>query len=309
MESIKGFLAEKTVYKSAVKYTLTGASDLRRAAPKRGRFSHKYKNGMVVVVGGSYGYHGAPALSSTAAHNTLAALRVGAGFVKAYVPSSILQSERSVSPNVIIEPSGKRSIAVTGSMKKDLERADAVAMGMGLGRDRASLMSARSIIELCTRKGTKLIVDADGLKALRLSASGTKRDILITPHDGEFRSVFGIRPPHDLKGRVMLVVRAAKKSGVTILLKGHNTVVSDGVRAKVNRAKSAALATMGTGDVLDGIIAGYAATGASLFDAACAGAHLHSIIGDFLHAKKGDHIIATDIIDALPDILKKFDKR
>lgn len=93
-----------------------------------------------------------------------------------------------------------------------------------------------------------------------------------------------------------------------MLLKGHETVVTDGKRIRVNRARTSALATMGTGDVLAGMIAGYAATGADIFDAALAGAYLHSRIGDELAKRMGSHIISIDVVESIPSILKRFDK-
>ena len=93
-----------------------------------------------------------------------------------------------------------------------------------------------------------------------------------------------------------------------MLLKGHETVVTDGKRTKIIRAKSSALAVMGTGDVLSGMIGAYAAKNNDLFVAGVAGAYLHAMIGDALYKEKGNHILASDVVDGIPKILKKFDK-
>jgi NAD(P)H-hydrate epimerase len=92
------------------------------------------------------------------------------------------------------------------------------------------------------------------------------------------------------------------------VLKGHFTVITDGSSVKVNKAGSSALATMGTGDVLDGMIAAYAAVHGNAFESAVAAVTAHSMLGDALWRKKGNHIIAMDLIDALPSFLRKFDK-
>ena len=84
--------------------------------------------------------------------------------------------------------------------------------------------------------------------------------------------------------------------------------MTDGKVAKIVESESATLATMGTGDVLSGIIGGYAAAGATAFEAAVAGAYLNSRIGDLLAMEKGNHILASDIVDKIPRLIKDFDE-
>ena len=100
----------------------------------------------------------------------------------------------------------------------------------------------------------------------------------------------------------------ARKKGIVVVLKGHISIVTDGKKTKICRPKSAALATMGSGDVLSGIICGYAAQGAAPFEAACAGVYLHAMIGDRLAKRMGMHIIASDVVEAIPLAIKEFDK-
>jgi len=127
---------------------------------------------------------------------------------------------------------------------------------------------------------------------------------LITPNTFEFKIFYKRRLGDDIVPRMAASMEVAKRLGTNVLLKGHETVVTDGKRCKIIRARSSALATMGTGDVLAGMISGFAVNGNDLFVAAVAGAYANSLIGDILYKNKGNHIIATDVVEAIPKVLK-----
>ncbi len=280
-------------------------SDLKNALGRRDLFSNKYSSGRVLIIGGSSSYYGAPVLALNSAYQSLASLRAGAGYVKALVPQSILSTARSLSPNTVIEGLGKKTIVFNKKAKDEIEKASIVIIGMGLGSKSAA--TAKKIIEHALKKEKKLIVDADAIPAIKNIRIKKAGSLIITPHDGEFFRLTGKKLKlRDMESRIKESVKAANRYNAIIVLKGHSTIVTDGKRIKINNAKTAALATMGTGDVLSGIIGGYAAKGADLFSAAVAGVYFHSRIGDILYKKKGNHIIATDIIDALPNILKGY---
>ncbi len=279
-------------------------NDLRKAARKRSLNSNKYSNGRILVIGGSSFYYGAPVLALDSAYQSLAALRAGAGYVKAFVPEKILQTARSLSPNTIIGELGKDRIIFNDTIKVEIEKADVLVIGMGIGPNSAA--PARRIIEHALRHSKKVIADADAIGIVRDIKIHGQGNVLITPHEGEFAGFAGTKPPDGLGSRVDAVRLAAKKHNLAIVLKGHNTIVTDGKMVRINTAKSAALATMGTGDVLSGIIAGYAAIGNDLFSSAVAAVYLHSRIGDILYKEKGNHIIATDLIERIPQFLRKY---
>lgn len=280
------------------------AKAMKEISQKRSLFSNKYSNGRILVIGGSSSYYGAPVLSINSACQSLAALRVGAGYVKAFVPLSILKTARSLSPNTVIQQLGKDTIQFNAAIKAEIGKADVVLIGMGTGS--RSQAASGKIIAYALQRGKNVIVDADAIPAVkRLKVKGK---LLITPHDGEFKRLTGINVSQkNLKQRAATAANAAKQYNCIVVLKGHDTITTDGKRTKVNKAKSAALATMGSGDVLSGIIAGYAATGNDLFKSAAAGVYVHLKIGDMLYKTKGNHIIATDIIESIPRLLKKFD--
>ncbi len=93
-----------------------------------------------------------------------------------------------------------------------------------------------------------------------------------------------------------------------LLLKGHDTIVTDGSRAKVNHTGNPGMATAGAGDVLSGIIGAFLAQGVELFSAAVAGAYIHGAAGDIVYEQKGFHMVASDLIEALPNVLRKYDR-
>ena len=289
----------------ALKYELLGKRDLKAASKPKSLFSSKRGRGTALVIAGSADFHGAPVLAA------LASLRVGAGYVKLYVPRSVVGPARNLSPNIIVGALGAKSITCNKQILDQIKRCNAIAIGMGIGRSAMAQVSARKIVQSSVRAGKVVVVDADAISSLkRLPVEGKlNQNIIATPHDGEFFRLTAFRPAEkDLGARVKTAAEWARKLGITLVLKGHYSIVTDGKRVKVNIAKTSALATMGTGDILSGIICGYAATGVGAFAAACAGVYLHSSIGDSLATKMGNHIIAADVVDAIPLAIKEFDK-
>jgi NAD(P)H-hydrate epimerase len=259
-----------------------------------------------MVIGGGEDFHGAPALASTAAYNMLAAMRTGAGYVSSFVPKSIIEANRAVSANVIVRPLKGRNLSERDV--KDLVNAaahfDAVAIGNGLGRSAATEKAAAKLIAAISKE-KKVVVDADAIYSISSSRAKLGRNVLLTPNEKEFGALCKEKVARtDLNGRVAVALKVSKLLGTNLLLKGHEAVITDGTRVVVVKSGSSSLAVMGTGDVLSGIIAAYAAKNDDLFIAAVAGAYLHSKIGDHLHKQMGDHIVASDVVDAIPLVLK-----
>jgi NAD(P)H-hydrate epimerase len=284
---------------------------LKFAAIPRKRFGSKRDNGSVVIIGGSSAYHGAPVLASLAVSQSLAALRIGIGYAVLYVPESILNVARKLSPNVIIRQFGIDNIG-EGSLRdvyESIEKADVVIIGTGIGRKKSSLNSSARIIDYSITHDKKVVVDADAIYSVKfLKKTGSK--MLVTPQKYEFEELSGRIPEdeHNMKGRIAGAENAARRLGCCLLLKGHNTIVTDGEETRIICPHRSTLATMGTGDVLSGMIGGYAASGADIFNSGIAAAYLHAKIGDKLYAEKGNHILASDVVDSIPEIIKKYDK-
>ncbi|MDE1854869.1 MAG: NAD(P)H-hydrate dehydratase [Candidatus Micrarchaeota archaeon] len=286
---------------------VAGMRDLRIAATPRSFYSDKRSNGRVLIVGGSARFHGAPVLATNAAHMTLAALRVGAGYAITCVPKSVVSPVRKLSANLIVRPLSGENINRRDleALKSEAKRSDCVVLGPGLGRERATINAISNLVSYCMKQDKKLLVDADAILAIR--GKKLNKKVLITPNDKEFHNL-SKAPLMDRNARIEATKKLAQKLDANVLLKGYFTVVSDGKRTKLVETRSAALATMGTGDVLSGIIGGYMTLNRDVFVSAVAGAYLHAKIGDMLYKEKGYHIIASDLVDYIPNVLKKFDK-
>jgi NAD(P)H-hydrate epimerase len=271
--------------------------------PRRGRASNKFAAGSVLVCGGSLGLTGAPCLASESA------MRAGAGYVTACVPSSlnVIFESRLLEVMTVPLPDTHGSLQPRGveQVLERADRADALALGPGLGREPAAQEFAR---QLARYAPVPLVLDADGLNAhagaLELLA-GREAPTVLTPHAGELARL--LETDSDAIGarRLYSARRAARDAQAIIVLKGDDTIVAapDG-RAGVNRGGAPALATAGTGDVLSGVIGAFLAKPIDPFHAACAGVFVHAGAGQLAARDIGaEGVIASDVIAALPRAL------
>jgi ADP-dependent NAD(P)H-hydrate dehydratase / NAD(P)H-hydrate epimerase len=271
--------------------------------PRRLAASTKFTSGHVVVVGGSTGLMGAPAMAS------LAAMRAGAGYVTACVPAS----ERQVLDAQLMEtmtralPDERGALSPGGvePVLAALERADSLALGPGFGRDPGSAEFAR---ELVSRSAVPTVVDADGLNAHagRLAdLAGRSAATVLTPHAGELARLLQGESADVGSERLACARQAAATAGAVVVLKGDDTLVVDpDGRVAISRGDCPALATAGTGDVLTGAIAALLAQGLDAFTAAAAGVWLHAEAGREAARVQGsaEGVVATDVIAALPRV-------
>jgi hydroxyethylthiazole kinase-like uncharacterized protein yjeF len=273
-------------------------------APRRGPRSTKFSSGQVAVAGGSRGLTGAVRMSS------LAAIRAGAGYATVAVPADLEPVFEAAQPEVMSVgcPGGDGCLA-PGSLKAVLRTFEGVAAGVlgpGLGRDPGSVELAR---EAAAAIEAPLVIDADGLNAFAgkiAGIAGRKAPTVLTPHAGELGRLLG-RDSGEIAARRLFFAReAAKSADAIVVLKGDDTVVTDGTRVAVNALSAPALATAGTGDVLSGIVAALLARGLEPFAAACAGVLAHARAGRDAAARIGaaESVIATDVIDSVPLALR-----
>ena len=261
--------------------------------PRKGPESTKYAAGSVLVVGGAPGFAGAPVMAGRAA------LRAGAGIVWLAVPGDVATEIATVHPELMVKEM---------SVGLDLtERADAVAVGPGLGRgDEAGRLARR----LAQRHRGPIVVDADALFALagRLELTARRRiPAVLTPHEGEMARLLGRDAEWVRANRLAAAREAAAASRAVVLLKGADTLVASpgGERVVVSVSDTPGLATAGSGDVLTGVIAAMLAKGLEPWTAACCGAVMHQRAGRRAAEALGpDGIISGDVIEALPGVLK-----
>ncbi len=277
-----------------------GPGDLLLASKPLPNDANKYSHGCVLVVGGGEVYHGAPIAASNATNSLLTSLRVGAGYVSMFLPKELEGIAKKLSANSIV-----RSFKSYDELPEKIKyiRHDSLVIGMGI-----KSMSSKILEQIIRQENSsKRIVVVDG-GAIEAARGINLRNNIITPHEGEFYKISGIKPSKDIKKRIEEAKEFANEYGGTIVLKGHQTIITDGSRIKINTSKSPALATMGTGDVLAGMIGAYAAISKKPFESAVAGVYAHAAIGDMLYRRKGNHLLASDIIDEIPHLLKKYDK-
>lgn len=273
---------------------------IRQLMPPRSPRSRKGDSGIVLVAGGSRFYHGAPVLAS------MAALRSGSDLVYTAVPRSMITAVRSFSPAIIALPLPDDKLTV-GSANRLVamlpKHADAAAIGMGMTLEPEALSA---LIGKLKQAGTRILLDASALIPQVLGdISGTGS--IVTPHAGEYRRLFGSEPGTTKEEMVSAVRKAAKEHGITIALKGWMNVVSDGEQTAAIKRSTPAMTVGGTGDVLSGLAAGLLAR-MKPFDAAIAAVYLNGIAGSIAFKRTGLHMIATDLIDSLPDAMKPFDR-
>jgi hydroxyethylthiazole kinase-like uncharacterized protein yjeF len=254
----------------------SGLSEIARPRlPRPGPADHKYTRGHVVVAGGAM--RGASLLSA------MAAQRSGAGYVT-------LVADGTAGPaSIVHKTTDLASVLENG-------RIGAVVIGPGLGRDPA----ARNLLDKALLGGRPLVLDADALMLLVAGGLGRLSRLptlpILTPHDGEFKTLFG-----DLPGsRVDRARAAAKRARAIIILKGPDTIVAapDG-RAAIGAPAPSWLASAGTGDVLAGITGACLARGLDPFDAACAAVWMHAEAA----RRAGAALIADDLIGHLSSVL------
>ena len=267
--------------------------------PERADDSRKGNNGKVLVVGGSYVYHGAPVLAA------MAAQRSGADLVYLALPSIHATAARSLSADLIVLPLPDPKLT-RGSASKLLGLApaglDSAALGMGMDvRERGALTRlVRSLLEADVR----LVLDAGALLPDVLSElhRGT---VLLTPHVGEFARLFDKLPDGEDE-RVAAAEDAARHHGVTILLKGSKDIITDGSRTSTCTRGCSAMTTGGTGDVLSGLAAGLLARSRDAFESARAAAIINGTAGERAASSMGCHLVGSDLLNQIPEAMMEL---
>jgi ADP-dependent NAD(P)H-hydrate dehydratase len=267
---------------------------------------HKGDYGKVCIIAGSIGMSGAAALAGRAA------LRAGAGLVRVATPKSVLPIVAAIEPSFTTialpeDGDGRISAKAIHAVLEAIGENDAVAFGPGIGTSGA----IRSVLEiLLEQQPLRLIIDADGLNNLagiKNWPARLKAKLILTPHPGEMKRLWsGLFREQLPAERQEQALQLAQRTNTVVVLKGAGTVVTDGEKVYINKTGNPGMATAGSGDVLTGVITALLGQGLSDFDAAVLGVYLHGLAGDIAAGKIGRvSLIATDIIDSLPDAFLK----
>ncbi len=269
--------------------------------------SHKGDYGKILILAGSSRFSGAALLCAEAA------LRAGAGLVTVGIPASInLALIKNKTKEIMTLPLpetkvGTLSLAAFSKIKLALKNVNVLIMGPGLGNHASTYALVRKIVKQFT---LPMVIDADALSALNHHLRILKQhkgEVILTPHAKEMAGLFGIGLDFVKKNRKLVAKKYAKYYNNILILKGHQSIVTDGDRKfYINKTGNPGMATAGSGDVLAGIVGAFLAQGLDVFNAAKYATHIHGLAGDIAAIDKTQMgLIASDIISRIPDALKK----
>ncbi len=262
--------------------SLVGPGDVKFLKRRR-RDSHKGDNGRVLIVGGSHLYHGAPIYAGLAAAHVV-------DLVFLACPASVAGTVKEATPDFIVHPLSSDHVVLEDipTIVELASSCDAVLVGPGLG---THAETQKACCELFSQLKKPVVIDADGLKALKGNLDLITKSMVLTPHRGEFAMLFGDQP-----------VDTAAASNCTLVQKGVTDIISNGSKTKYNKTGNAGMTTGGTGDVLSGLITGFAAVN-DLFCASCAAAFVNGLAGDFCYQQSGVYYTASDVVETLQEAL------
>ncbi len=287
-------IPEKYVEKGKYNHHILTMKEAKELLPQRPYNGHKGTFGKVLVVGGSSGYEGAPALAGESA------LKMGSGVVKVLVPENINQTVSSFCKELTSGYLSKRQL------KEEKDKYDVIALGPGLGMGKRQKEIVSYLLNNAT---TPLVIDADGLNNLSLEdLKSTESEVVLTPHPGEFSRLID-KPIKEIQSdRLKYIRKFAQKYKVIVLLKGANTLIADKTgNVYINKTGNNGMATAGSGDVLTGIISSLIGQNLSLYKSAVLGAFIHGLAGDIGTEGLGYYsLTASDIIENIPPAISKI---
>ena len=267
--------------------------------PDRDPWGHKGCFGKILLLCGSRGFTGAAYLAA------MGALRSGAGLTFLGVPESIYAIEAVKLNEPVVFPlpdkEGKLSREAIPEILERLPNMDAVLVGPGLGQSEDTFEVVKAVLQ---KASCPVVLDADGINVLSAHKDilrGRQAVTILTPHDGEFARIGG-QVNKDRMGSAMAL---ARDLGCIVLLKGHETCITDGESCYLNRTGNPGMAVGGSGDVLAGILVSLLGQGIAPLEAAAAAAWLHGAAGDICAQEIGQYgMLPTDMLKTLPRLLK-----
>ncbi len=270
------------------------SNEAKKLLPKREVTGHKGTFGKVLILGGSLGYEGAPALTGKSA------LKMGSGLVKILAPVDVYQTVSCYCEEIT---GGYLTIKKFEEAVKDF---NVVALGPGLGVGDFQ----RELVNTVLKKASiPIVIDADGINNLDLEIlKEADNQIVLTPHPGEFSNLINEPIPDIEANRIKYVRDFAIQYGVNIVLKGASSLISDREgNVYINTTGNNGLATAGSGDVLTGIISSLSGQKLNIYKSSVLGTYIHGLAGDLAEQKLGSYsLIAEDIIENIAPAISKI---
>lgn len=285
------------------------AQDIKNMLPKRKPVSNKGTYGHALCVCGSMRMTGAAYLAVSGA------LRCGVGLVTAAFPQS---AYAAIAPK-LVEPlllplesnfEGTFAFSAKAGISEAVKRASAVLVGCGLGFNKDTTLLVHSLIKEINKP---LIIDADGINALSTNIDILKdaqAPVILTPHPGEMSRICGKSIAEIIENPIVTAYDFAQKYGVTVVLKGANTVVCshESNEIYINTTGNSGLARGGSGDLLAGMTVSLLAQGMSPFDASVCAVYLHGLCADMVAEKTSMRgMLPSDVLNHLPELFSKFE--
>ena len=277
--------------------------------PKRDDNSHKGTYGKFLNIAGSIKYQGAAYLSS------VSALRSGCGYVTLATPDFVMNNIASVSPDITFLPlKSKNGETISSENAKSILQVisdySAVSVGSGLGLNRDTINFIKIISKEIENIEIPVIFDADALNCIsNIKDFKYPKNSVITPHPKEFARLLNISVQDLLKDKQKYIVEYSEKNNITVVLKMPVTMIYNENIMYINNYPNSTLSKAGVGDVLTGIISGFAAQGLALLKASALGVYIHSQAAlEYKKEYSSNSLVASDLSNYIPKILKKYEK-
>ncbi len=266
----------------------------QKMMPVRENDSHKGTYGTVLIIGGSLNMPGALCLAASGA------LRSGAGLVKVVFPDVVYNAVSAHLTETIFLPmpvneNGMLSSRSLSTLEREISKASAIVIGCGMGISADTMQITRYVAQTAS---CPVIIDADALNCIAkdpqiLGNTGNK--LVLTPHPGEMSRLIKRETSYINENREDVAKEFAQKNSVTLLLKGHKTVIANKKGdVRINTTGNSALAKGGSGDLLSGIMGALAAN-TNEFDAASLAAYLHGLAADYASKEHTEYCVTPTL--------------
>lgn len=250
---------------------------------------HKGDFGKVAIAAGSTGFYGAAYISSSAAVNT------GSGLTTLICTED---TQRIVASKLTEAMTCQYSDS--DRLEKILREVDALAIGPGMGNTGQTKSFLKKMLD---NIDVPVVIDADGINVFEKGFLNKDSQCILTPHLGEFSRLTGLSIEEIESDRIFYAEKYAKENEIVIVLKGKNTIVTDGIRTMVNTTGNSGMANGGMGDALTGIITSLCGQGYDIFVASCIGVYLHGLCGDKIYKEK-QVVTASELLKVIASELK-----
>lgn len=273
---------------------LLSDSEYQALIPQRKLWGHKGDYGRILILAGSKGFTGAAYIT------TEAAVRTGAGIVTLVIEDKlcpVLDSRLTESMTV--------GYSEIDRIDKLIEEADVIACGPGLGSEKSNTEMLNKFI---VNSKCPIVLDADALNIISKDKnllSFIKGRAIVTPHPGEMARLLGKSVAYVEENRIDVCRNYSKENGLVTLLKGYNTLISNGQEVIINTTGSSKMASGGMGDCLTGIITSLIGQKLGIYEGAILGAYLHGFAGDRLGENRHS-VNGRDVIEEIPKIINEI---